>query len=120
MNINDFILAGKTRSGGGGSDLPEVTSADEGKVLAVNNSGEWAAENKILIVIEDEALNKTWNEIYSALNNFELVLVFSVAENNATCALVVSAIYDGEQYSVYIQDETMFIAATANDYPVRD
>ncbi len=31
----------------GGSSLPSVTSADAGKVLAVNDSGEWAAEQKI-------------------------------------------------------------------------
>ena len=30
---------------GGGSDLPVVTEADAGKVLAVNASGEWAAES---------------------------------------------------------------------------
>lgn len=42
---------------GGGSGLPSVTSADEGKVLAVNSSGEWAAEQKIFYLIYDEGEN---------------------------------------------------------------
>ena len=37
----------------GGSDLPSVTEADAGKVLAVNASGEWAAENKLVQLIID-------------------------------------------------------------------
>ena len=33
--------------GGGGSSLPSVTPADAGKVLAVDNSGVWGAQNPI-------------------------------------------------------------------------
>lgn len=43
--------------GGGGGSLPSVTSADAGKLLAVNDSGEWAAEQKIFYLIYNEDEN---------------------------------------------------------------
>ena len=42
------LVDGQELGIGGSSELPDVTAADEGKVLAVNASGEWAAENKVV------------------------------------------------------------------------
>lgn len=53
-----FLNTVANGGGGGGSSLPSVTSADEGKVLAVNASGEWAAEQKIFKLIYDEEENQ--------------------------------------------------------------
>lgn len=56
--------------GGGGSSLPSVTSADNGKVLAVQN-GAWAADSNLFVAEFSGSpliCNKTYQEIVDAVN----------------------------------------------------
>lgn len=55
--------------GGGGSDLPSVTAADNGKVLSVV-SGAWAASNISGLCTDngEETLDKSYNDIVAMLN----------------------------------------------------
>lgn len=54
----------------GSGGLPEVTSADEGKVLAVNSNGEWDAESNLFVVTKTNVggADKTFQEILDAYN----------------------------------------------------
>lgn len=83
MNINDFMLAGKTGSGGGGgSGLPTPTAADVGKSLTVQKTykrGAVIVPEQTVTVIEGEVQNSA-NIIYSdaSLFNIGSLLMFVV------------------------------------------
>ena len=47
MGLGTEIALIKALGGGSGGGLPEVTSADAGKVLGVNDSGVWGAQEPI-------------------------------------------------------------------------
>lgn len=97
------LVDGQELGIGGGSDLPEVTSADEGKVLAVNASGEWAAENKLvqLIVDPDTSLtNLTVREIIQAFIDGAIVYESggTINENDPSECGGMITFYTGVEY----------------------
>lgn len=81
MNTGETIALIKAfGNGGGGGGLPAVTSADNGKVLAVKD-GAWAADANIFVITASgTTINKTVNEITAALDAGMTVLL----ENETT------------------------------------
>lgn len=105
MDLIDIAIAkSMSGGGGGGSSLPSVTSADAGKVLAVNDSGEWAADNKLvqLKVDPDTFLtNLTVREIIQAFIDGAIVYTSSgyINENDPSECLGVTTFYGGVEYN---------------------
>lgn len=109
---------------GGGSDLPEVTSADAGKVLAVNASGEWAAESVYFRINDNEGvLDKTADEIDSALRAGKYVFIVCVLSDSSVFHQpVVECQIDESGYSIFslasASTPLLYVAVSANDYPI--
>ena len=123
MNINDFILAGKltgSGGGGGGSSLPSVTSADAGKVLAVNASGEWAAEQKIAYInrSDSDVLDKTWNEINTLMRNGVICYIRQIGEDVISCDIILVCSTLGLFVTTAVGEA--YVADNADAYPVLD
>lgn len=119
------MLLGDIEAGGSGG-LPDYSEANDGDVLEIEN-GEpaWAAPGWILICTETNgALDKTWQEIYDAMNSS--VLCVSVKreldDGDELAAITFNIIQDvffqEGSYHLHLSDGTPFIASTANDYPV--
>lgn len=137
--MNREYIKAVAEGGSGGGGLPEITEADEGKVLTVE-SGEaaWATAGGggggVFVVtaapIPDDPdekfiLNKTWTEINDAMDDGEIVIIHSKIEfldpDTTIIAndFVTSSQYDssGPSYLVNCLNG-VFVAATASDYPV--
>ena len=61
--------------GGGGSSLPYVTSADNGKVLTVED-GAWAADSNLLVITRSgSSIDKTTTEVKDAIDSGKCVVL---------------------------------------------
>lgn len=87
--------------GGGGSE----------SILFVNNS-------------DDGELDKTWQELYDALDSSILcIAVFKISSEETvsiTCNVIQTVTLQEGSYKVFLDDGSLFIASTANDYPILD
>lgn len=99
--------------------LPDVTEADAGKVLAVNDSGVWVAQNPssgggVLVVTDtDGTLDKTWTEIHDAMLSGGAVIQHDETEADAVLrARVCKGTYD-----VSSADGIFYSASSASGYP---
>lgn len=116
------LVDGQELGIGGGSELPDVTAADEGKVLAVDSDGEWAAENIFFKTTDNEGtLDKTAGEINNALRAGKYVYITYASESVITNNLVIECeIEDGAYFIRALGNGTtlLYTAASADGYPV--
>ena len=114
----DYTNAGQS-GGGSGGGLPEVTSADAGKVLAVDNSGVWVAQTPasgggVLVVHDVEGtLDKTWQEIHDAMLSGGAV----VQTNETGVYIVIDADVGKGTYHVACAGIGEYAASSASGYP---
>lgn len=107
---------------GAGSDLPVVTSADAGKVLAVNASGEWAAEkwaeyDAVVNIIYSGGnfvsatpLKGTRDDIFSkvsTLNNYGPVVLVLFKENSEFTAAL-ARVFDDDGVVIINVNQTSY------------
>ena len=131
MALGTEIALIKALGGGSGGGLPEVTSADAGKVLAVDNSGVWGAQEpigkKFIVTLTPTSLdlsgtaNKTLNEVNSAYEA-GMEIVARISYNGAVIeAKLVQVIHGGGYFPTFYwmaidpQQNMQILAYNANN-----
>lgn len=112
----DKILEILENGGGGGSSLPEVTSSDEGKVLAVNASGEWTAELKA-IYFSSPTGNISYNIAKDYLTKGIIVICGNLLDNPTSIGLLLGVFYNSEAelYAVVFIDGSVLVSSDPDD-----
>lgn len=117
----------KINSGGGGSELPAVTTDDNGDVLTVVE-GAWAkaapggGSGLVISITDDEVaqafiMDKTFQEIWDAFSAGQAVVIeFASPPELAMFYSIISV--SMENRVIECQGEMVFFADTVNDYPV--
>ena len=124
------LVDGQELGTGGGADLPVVTEADAGKVLAVNASGEWAAESPYVIVTatfsEDVwTLDKTAGEIKAIIESRKMPVLRDSDQLSGIFNPLLAFVPIGDDnsalFTFFFADEfspRSFSADSYDDYPV--
>ena len=102
MALGTEIALIKALGGGSGGGLPEVTSADAGKVLGVNDSGVWGAQEpigkKFIVTLTPTAqdysgtMDKTVAEIDAAYKAGQEIW-FEISDGYTTNSFAMTMIY---------------------------
>lgn len=133
VTIPDMIEActQKAGSGGGsGSDLPAVTSDDNGSVLTVVE-GEWdkavPSGGVLVVTMSGTPLtsDKTWQEIYNAVKGGKVAIINTIDESegySVTTQIIWEVDGDNSGYFIYCWDFgndefSAYATDTADGYP---
>ncbi len=107
----------------GGGDLPTPTVADAGSVVVVGDDGKYelgeAGTCKCLSIIEsddgeDITLNKTYNEILTAILAGGIAYILSVGRNGYNVFTVIAIYAVGEEFFVEDSEERTYKANSAD------
>lgn len=120
------MLLSDIAGGGGSGGLPDYSEANDGDVLSIEN-GEpaWAAPGSGILVCTDTegVLDKTWQEIYDAMNSSTLCVIFSSysypPQYGVYASIITNVERDGDSYSVVVNSPyALYVSESANGYPV--
>lgn len=126
MDMNTIaLIKGLAGNGGGGSSLPtnpaqDGTYALQNTVSSGTSTLSWASGSSggvLVVTITNGTLDKTWQEIYDAMQNGVVVLQY---DNPPTKALCGYATYQTKTatYDVVFANSTACATSSADGYPV--
>ena len=70
---------------------------------------------------EDSTLDMTWQDIHDAMSAHKLVIIANDDGNNFVEYFIITTVHEADgSYYVVTSDAIMYVASSANGYPVED